>query len=1605
VIEEMSVPAGLRLAFTELFATLDTLHSLAEKDSSWHQREFPTDDIYAVPKLRIDRSALYAVMGNDGAAGTVALTTDLKSLTQHDDGVARISWPGDATSVPPQPPAYDVKIFDEEVEALANLARQHNTGGRIIPNPVWKLLPENMAWLLKGKRGPVTTVHPLGGCAMADDVDHGVVDDCGRVFAATSSATTNDPTKTYDGLVVLDGSIIPTALGTNPALTITAVAVRAAEALATDWQYDRPGGNAAQNTGAPAIMAAVLGPPAVAAAVTRPVFRETDEPFVPTPTEVEIIERLVGPVRFKANGKTKTRIVELTLRFVPKPVRDLARPPQNGGNPVLDVATDMAPGAIRSQIRIYDQVVWEAMERLWTPAKRFEKELDDIALFSAPVTGSVRVFERQPSVAPARRVRASVAYLANRGFRDIVQAAGSDDDGPGWWQRAESGWALASRSGEVRALVYDLTIGTPDPGRANWPLHGTSRTIRGEKRFTYGRRANPWRQLMEVELDKFPGLRGDGLLKLDPRYLARIGVPLFRITKQQDGATALAEIGSFIGYFLRLLLGLHIWSFRAPDEDTSGRQPKLLPRADPADIPIPAEVRTFPLPAEVPAGGGDAYAGKIVLTRYPRPSTAQQPPILMLHGYSASGTTFAHPKVPNNFASEFWKKGRDVWIADLRTSPAHEPVGNEKRSAERHWSFEQIAAVDIPEVFRQIEAVTGHKQLDVIAHCMGTVVFSMAVLAGHIDGRTQVRRAAFTQVGPLVVFSPANVFRAYALRYFLDFLPEDYTFRPTAPTLADDLWDRLLATLPYPEEEFDIENPPLLKAGTRTPWTRTRHRMDALYGRDFNLVNMEQPMLEYIDDHFGALSLRTVSQTLHFVRHSLITNYRGDNDFVSREHLQTYWKFPTFSVHGADNGLAHVSTVDRMGLILKDAGCQYLTPGIIPGAGHQDALVGNKRAAAIALIDNFLSSAINQAPAPASTDVVAYTPWIGPIITEERDATDALVIRLGAAPTHHRPVSVLMIRALLDGERVLRPDNPLLPWDANYVAAHAVLQISGTFTATRWDAFDAPLPSVMPGSPGNALLVLVIYAESPDLDPQGLQALAMLSTSSGTPTIVTLTATGHGHGVDPGLLVQRGFTPEYFRRAAAAAVRALLAQPLSAAAAAELPLRSRPGNPVLLAAARMPATELAIAGTVQNVPQQLTSAQLVFGTNLADGTAVVEAIYMDHELIDGVVPYDPPAAPPAAPDPNGTRFVLMSCQYPGGFLDGPVAYAAYRRVHERLAAPAPSRPRFAVLTGDQVYVDPTAGLYDPSMLDNRYRLPYEAWLRQREVRGTLRQIPSFMLLDDHEIDDNWEPLPATSPPDKYKVHNDQHHDGVAAYRKYQRGAHLGPDQSFEFRFDGFPFFMLDTRSDRRMRSANQPPAIAAFDPAMLPTLENWLTTNAGPKFIVTPAMFLPRHRRTLQHPLPGGGLAATRLSALHSDGWDGYPEALAAVLGLLAKHSVPHVVFLSGDEHRGCVASIELRDAAGANVLTRAHSIHTTAAYAPFPFANSLPEDFVTHDAFEFEHQNVKYQCAVNATLPTTRDGATLLHPYWQTINTTYATGAWRLDYEYADGGVHTLTL
>ncbi|MCC6507763.1 MAG: GMC family oxidoreductase [Pirellulaceae bacterium] len=96
------------------------------------------------------------------------------------------------------------------VEKILNFHRAltEQTGGKIVVPITWR-------WFKK-----IITVHPLGGCAMGNDIRDGVVNHAGEVFG-------------YPGLYVCDGSVLPVPIGRNPSMTIAALAERSAKMLCT----------------------------------------------------------------------------------------------------------------------------------------------------------------------------------------------------------------------------------------------------------------------------------------------------------------------------------------------------------------------------------------------------------------------------------------------------------------------------------------------------------------------------------------------------------------------------------------------------------------------------------------------------------------------------------------------------------------------------------------------------------------------------------------------------------------------------------------------------------------------------------------------------------------------------------------------------------------------------------------------------------------------------------------------------------------------------------------------------------------------------------------------------------------------------------------------------------------------------------------------------------------------------------------------------------------------------------------------------------------------------------------------------------------------------
>ena len=119
------------------------------------------------------------------------------------------------------PHVNDEPVYKKVDETLTNVAQA--IGGKYIKNPLAESMMGNTH----------ATAHPLGGCVMGKDKNSGVVNHKCEVFDGDSD-------EIHKGLYVVDGSIVPSSLGANPLLTITALAERAMILLAKDrgWELE-----------------------------------------------------------------------------------------------------------------------------------------------------------------------------------------------------------------------------------------------------------------------------------------------------------------------------------------------------------------------------------------------------------------------------------------------------------------------------------------------------------------------------------------------------------------------------------------------------------------------------------------------------------------------------------------------------------------------------------------------------------------------------------------------------------------------------------------------------------------------------------------------------------------------------------------------------------------------------------------------------------------------------------------------------------------------------------------------------------------------------------------------------------------------------------------------------------------------------------------------------------------------------------------------------------------------------------------------------------------------------------------------------------------------
>jgi cholesterol oxidase len=1456
VVEELAIPGALQHLFREIVTTGALPVQLGRTDESLHR----TDEIdpAAVDPERIMNTQVFAAMGDDGARGELGLVEGWRKAGP--DGAIRVEWEK----------AADEPVYLRQDELLE---QSENLGGMYLRSPLWKPLPETLSRMLSGKKpdGSLLTVHPLGGCPMGDNWDVGVVDDIGRVYDPVEAA---DSARVHTGLLVLDGSIIPVALGINPLLTITAIAERAAR------HYARLQGWVEHNERDDLRPLPALGP------------RQPK----PASTAVRFTERMTGSLLLQRSGKEYEVALEATFAEIPDIHEFLRNGPHEAKlKGTLKVCT--TPEDERKEDRKKAGVGMPEKDRDWV---------------GTSVEGTVHWMERAPSCFFTRAVRALWAWLRTRALADLWQKhreGGCKEVLKTLWQSGAL-LELASNVGEVRYLRYRLTLDEAIEITKGLSLPAGT-VMHGLKTFRYAYGENPWQQLSWLTvhfqpsgiLTKFKA----GTLEIDLRHLVERFTARFQITRQRDQPSAMLDVASIGLMLLRIVLKIHFWSFRAPEyEKYDGARAQ---RRMPGELgKLKPDVHwTAPFMATRPEPDQKPERLRLPLTRYRNPDVKQVdgPPVMLLHGFGSGGIQFAHPKLKHSLAKHLADRGHDVWVAELRTSIA-------LASSRDQWTLDDIAREDIPElaeeVMRQTQPNVPEKdrRIDVVAHCIGSAMFCTAVL-GDKKARfyPHVHSATLLQVGPLITLSPGNRFRGYmaaAMRRFMlaDHVDSSIDDRATA---FDTILDRVLATYPYPRDEWQRHklSPPC------KPHTHIANcnRSAAVFSRLVQHDKVSDSTLDLLGDMIGHTNLTTFEQTAQYAFAERLTDRDACNLYVTDDNVRERFCFPVLFLHGEKNDVFAPETARRSHRLLQDLFDQ-MHPSevqILDGYGHLDPLIGDHANQDVfPRISAFLCGRadVPRAVPPKDPTFHAYPrrPLIGPLLgsmyvdkrTRKRHA------RIWCRTDDGGSYAYFLLAVVINRQT------------GKKVPGHAFRQ------ALRVDRDDDPS--------GQLDLLGVIDVELPegDADYEILVVSAHRSSRS--------------NGLENEAEVRKSIPLEVSKKYFATPDKG----------------QAKPNDPQRLPDAYADAL---IEWREKNWSSKLAAGEKARQVDQDGYFEQPDSVLVSKEMLQRLGTGRNDDSRMRASAPPEIWFALACCRFSATLVDRERADASFevlRKIIDQDKQPDdrerenPARQlSHLLLIGDQIYSDATAGLFDPKNRRGRFDDSYREVWTAPNARSVLRRLPTYMMMDDHEVSDDWHPedrTPKTMPRARAW--------GLVAFEDYQLShsprrqpkrtsnrRNREPTGSYHYCFEsgGFQFFVCDTRSTRKGRTR-------IISDEQMSALEAWLANpeharDDRPMFVVSPSVVLPKSRTE------------------GADDWSGFPGSLEVMLGHVAKHK-RKVVFLCGDSHLAMTTRIRLPNMPEGT--WQCLCVAGLPLYAPMPFANARAEDAEDRDKIQLGNGSGWYE-------------------------------------------------
>ncbi len=1441
------------------------------------------------------------------------------------------------------------------------------------------------------------TVHPLGGCAMSDDPARGVTNHLGQVWSRSGAALGSlvvmdgslmptslgiNPLMTIAALAERACQELGRAWGFAPGTgALQALPPQPAQAAPLPWS-ERPTAIGFEETMTGGVALQVDPYPDTAWRADSPerAMRRDMEAQLTVRADIASLERFCRDPRHPVD-RASARLLMAWL--APPTAGDTRR----GAHEVRQVAVTIPrlPLALLELLpSTREDRVWRAMAE-WR-AVRGQAFLHDQFKSS---------FER----AAALEVISTFLRIKSPWLRRLalkaVETVGA------WGQVGAQDLALlkvASHHGEARTLRYDLGTLQPVPGQP-WPFTGAVRVL-AAKRLHYGRSpgyrqrallgrpvqgllpeqvpAMFPRSLMELHVlyvsseqgpavtdedwpaDQWPAdlprqharVVGRGTWTLDARPLLTDAMPQLRgYATLPDAWLDLLSVGALA---FRAGLQTGFWRLRLP------AYPEPLPDAGPQPAGIGApDGDVGPLPGMAlhrHADGRTAYvedhdlfpgvawerldpiampgegAPQIVLTRFtPRSGVTRRHPVLFIHAFVVSGYMFTTPRMKVNAMQALVAEGYDCWVVELRTSVA-------LRCSHRAWDFDEVARNDVPAAIQRVHDVTGQR-VHVVAQCMGSAVFNMAVLEGRV--KDMVRSSVQVQVSMDVVPSGPNHVKAAAVEMIQDILDmKELTVVADKRTLqaghtAAALLDRLLWTYPNNDRDAALMDDNALEQDRPTELA-TVHRITALYGRNFSWENLAPEMRTHLPEIFRHASTKAVRHLLQMQRAGRVVDAQGKDCYVSDQAIQQHYDFPVLFVHGPFNGVFAPATTRRSQLrlrrlqpdvvheriMLRKAGLPKGPVDIKPEHpearpwGHFDVWIGQDAAAEVfPHLARFLGRHDGPwVPPPGplpQPDPVQLLPDLPPRLGWWRPSTTPGVpagtgrARLWFADPFHvkDEVDTAVWAIRLMPPSVLPPIPPVtvpvttVQVKVTCLAPYAPVQLLG-----RCGAIDVDIPPEHQGAMIAVTCQAVVGALFQDPDYASLgqgNGVWFQEQDSRVPGSFFRT------DADDGSTPQAA--PPRFKRTGPFGIGPQVLDDLHFGRAVS------PQALALLASLAAEGPGLVIDGAPAPASPPVPGAPLVQVLTVEAPTSAERAatLRLDERSFRQFQPAD------------DVCFLLASCRYQATGLERDQADRALLPALQEQTLAALD---FALLVGDQIYADASYGVFDSRPSAERLRSKYrDLWRGAAGQLGT--RVPLYLCVDDHEIRDDWfEGLRATAD----QAVNDD--DARKALRAFQLvGAPCGlpcapavPCCHYPFSARGFHAYVLDARTERLE------PGTSLWSTTQRASFERWVRQSAPddgrPLLIVSSVPVFPRNAN-----------AGTPEDRQRGDGWTAYPDSLRELVdALFAAPELRRVVFLAGDPHLSHWAAGSLQR--GGRTI-EFDSVVSSGINAPIPFSGWLRRD------------------------------------------------------------------